>query len=820
MTSLWQNLRYGVRMLAKYPGFTAVTVLTLALGIGANTAIFSVVYAALLRQLPYYQPEKLFKLAETRQQHPGVDASDAAASYPDFLDWKRTSKSFQALAAMSGDGFTLSGNGDPKVTNAAQVTANFFSTLGVKPALGRDFIDGDQQYDSPRVAILTYSLWRSEFGGDPQIVGRTIRLDNKPVTVVGVLPGNFEFAPSQSAQLWVPLHPSEDTVGRRNLRWLNVLGRLVPGVSASQAKAELEGIMAQLAREYPKQDASTYFLMGSLRDQIVGKIRPLLLVLFGAVGFVLLIACANVANLLMTRSTVRRKEFAIRAALGAGRSTLLTQLLTESLMLSLIGAALGLIGAQWGVNGLVAAIPESQLRSMPYLRDAGVDIPVLLFLCGATIVTSILFGLVPGLSIARSPVNDVLKDESRGGTSAGHARLRNAFVIAEIAISLVLLVGAGLMLRSLRALLRQDPGFVAHNVLTFGINLPDASYPSDKAYPYASPSSARFEHQFTEKLRSLPGVESVGASSGVPLSGNGGTIRFVVEGRPTPTGQEDECDIRDAGVTYFQAMRIPLIAGRYFSATDTWEAPWIVAVNQSFVKTYFHGENPVGKRIRFTYDARNPWQAIVGVVGNVAEDDLAAPPPPVIYYPNDQGPSSFLNYVVRTSGDPAAFVGTARAALHEIDSQLPLFQPQSLEQIAEQSPSVFLRRYPTYLIGSLAGLALILAMVGLYGLISYTVQQRTREIGIRVALGAQSRDVLELVLRQGIGSVLVGVGIGVVAGLALTRLMTSLLYGVVPSDGLTFANVSILLLLVATLACTVPAMRAMRVDPLEALRHA
>jgi predicted permease len=819
VNTLWQNLRYAVRMLAKYPGFTAVTVLTLALGIGANTAIFSVVYSALLRQLPYYQPEKLFKLAESRQQHPSTDLSDTAASYPDFLDWKRTAKSFQALAASSGDAFTLTGNGDPKLTNAAQATTNFFSTLGVKPVLGRDFIDGDQQYDSPRVTMLTYALWRSEFGGDPMVIGRTIRLDDKPATVIGILPKNFEYAPANSAALWVPLHPSEDTVGRRNLRWLNVVGRLAPGVSPSQAKAEFEGIMAQLAREYPKQDASTFFLMGSVRDEIVGKIRPLLLVLFGAVGFVLLIACANVANLLMTRSTGRRKEFAIRAALGAGRSTLLLQLLTESVMLSFIGAALGLLGAQWGVSALVAAIPESQLRTMPYLRDAGLNLPVLLFSCAVTFATGILFGLAPALSIAQSSVNDVLKDESRGGTSAGHARLRNTLVVAEIAISLVLLVGAGLMLRSLRTLLQQDPGFVAHNVLTFSVNLPDTSYPNEKAYPYASPSDVRFEHQFTERLLSLPGVEGAGVVSGIPLSGGNGTIRFLVEGRPTPTGKEDECDIRTADATYFQAMKIPLVAGRYFSATDTWEAPWIGVVNQSFVKEYFHGDSPLGKRIRFTYDARNPWQEIVGVVGNVAEVDLAEPPPPVIYVPNDQGPSSFLSYVVRTSGDPAAFVGTAQAALHEIDSQLPLIQPQSLEQIAEQSPSVFLRRYPSYLIGSLAGLALILAMVGLYGLISYTVQQRTREIGIRVALGAQSRDILELVLRQGIGSVLAGVGIGIVAGLALTRLMTSLLYGVGASDGLTFASVSVLLLLVAVAACSIPAWRATRVDPLEALRH-
>jgi putative ABC transport system permease protein len=819
MTSAWQNLRYAVRMLTKYPAFTAVTVLTLALGIGANTAIFSVVYSALLRQLPYYQADKLFKLAESRQQKPDSDPSNAAASYPDFLDWKRTSKSFQALGAMSGDGFTLSGNGDPKIINAAQVTPNFFSTLGVRPLLGRDFIDADQQYDTPRVAMLTHSFWRTEFGGDPQIVGRTIRLDGKPAVVIGILPKNFEFAPSQSAQIWVPLHPSEDTAGRRNLRWLNVVGRLAPGVGPSQAKAEFDGIMVQLAREYPKEDASTFFLMGSLREQIVGKIRPLLLVLFGAVGFVLLIACANVANLLMTRSTGRRKEFAIRAALGAGRSTLLGQLLTESLLLSFIGAGLGLLGAQWGVNALVTAIPESQLQSLPFLRDAGLNVPVLIFLCVATLATGILFGLTPGFSIARSPVNDVLKEETRGGTSGGHARFRNTLVVAEIAISLVLLVGAGLMLRSLGALLRQNPGFDEHHVLTFDVSLPDTSYPADPTYPFASPSDTRFEHQFTERLRNLPGVEGVGSVNGVPLSGGGGTIRFLVEGRPARTGEEDECNIKEVDASYFQAMKIPLIGGRYFSAVDTWEAPWVVVVNRSYANTYFHGEDPIGKRIRFTYDARNPWMQIVGIVGDVSELDLAAPPPPIIYTTNDQGPSSYLSYVVRTAGDPAAFIGAAREALRQLDPQLPLIAPQSLEQVANQSASVFLRRYPSYLIGSFAGLALILAMVGLYGLISFTVQQRTREIGIRVALGAQSRDILALVLRQGIRSVLVGVGVGIVAGLALTRLMTSLLYGVAPSDGLTFASVSLLLLLVAMLACAIPAMRAMRVDPLEALRH-
>jgi predicted permease len=818
MGTLMQNLRYAIRALRNSPGFTAVVVLTLALGVGANTAIFSVVYSALLRPLPYREPARLFHVGEARTQSDNSN-NGAQVSYPDFLDWTRSSKSMQSFAAYSGDAFTLADNGEPKNTFAAQVTPTFFATLGVKPVMGRDFLDGEMQSDGPHVTILADAFWRTEFGADPNIIGRVIHLDGKPATIIGVLPRDFEFGPANSAPLWVPIHQTGDLITRRSLHWLTAFGRLAPGVSPEQARAEMLGISARLSREYPKENSSMFFVMESLREQIVGKVRPLLLILLGAVGFVLLITCANVANLLMTRSIGRRKEFAVRSALGASRASLLSQLLTESLLLSAIGAVVGLVGAQWGVTLLVSAIPESLLQGVPYLRDAAINLPVLLFLCGVIVLTGILFGLAPGLEASRASLNDVLKDESRGGTSAGHARLRNTLVIAEISISLVLLVGAGLLLKSLHALLGQDPGFNFHNVLTFSVNLPDSSYPSDKTPPYYSAAAVRFDHEFTERLRNVPGVLDVGQTSGIPASGGSGTIRFVIEGRTTALGQEDECQIIGVSTGYFSSLKIPLSEGRFFAATDTVESPGVVVVSRAFVKSYLHGENPIGKRVRFTYSAKNPFLQIVGVAADTASIDLAAAPPAIIYTPNDQGPNTFLSYIVRTAGEPAAFVGAARAALQQMDPQLPLVQPQSLEQVANQSPSVFLRRYPSYLISCFAALALILAVVGLYGLISHLVLQRTREIGIRVALGAQRPDILKMVLRQGIRPTLAGVIIGVVAGLGLTRLMSSLLFGVGPNDWLTFLCVALLLLAVALAACFIPARRATRVDPIVALRY-
>jgi putative ABC transport system permease protein len=819
MNAMWKNVRYGMRVLAKSPGFTVVAVLTLALGIGANAAIFSVVYSALLRPLPYYQPDRLVTLGEGRTQTRDNEPASRNTSMPDFMDWDKTTKSFAALTAYGFDSFTLAGNGEPKAVFATQVLPNFFATLGVKPAMGRAFVDGEDASDGPHVVMLTYGYWRSDFGGDPRAVGRTITLDNKPATIVGVLPRDFQFAPSNDFPLWVPMHPSQDLLTRRSLRWMNVFARLSPGVTMAQAQAEMNGITAQLAREYPQQDGSVFVSMGTLRKRIVGQVQPLLLVIFGAVGFVLLIACANVANLMMTRAVGRRKEFAIRTALGASRGQLIAQLSTESVLLAALGAALGFAAAQWGVNALIAAIPQPVLSSLPSLRDAGANVPVLLFLCGVTLLTAVLFGLAPALSMSQTKVSGALKDESRGGTSTAHARLRNAVVVAEIAVSLVLLVGAGLMLQSLRALLHQDAGFDQRNLLVFSVNLPDSSYPSDKSYPNDSPAARLFEHEFSDKLRNLPGVQGVGVTSALPIGGSGGTIRFLVQGRPTEQGQEDECDIITATPEYFSTLKVPLISGRMFSATDKLEAPWVEIVNQAFVSKYFPNDDAVGKRTRFTFDAKEPYREIVGVVGNIAQDDLAGPPTPVIYVANEQGPSTFLTYMVRTSGDPAAFVGTVQVALHQMDQALPLIQPQTMEHFTNQTASVFLRRYPSLVIGSFAGLALILAMIGLYGLISYTVQQRTREIGIRMALGAQPADVLKLVIGQGVGAVLGGVAIGVAAALALTRLMASLLFGVRPTDVVTFASVAVLLTGVALAASYIPARRAMRTDPLNALRH-
>ncbi len=823
MATLKQDFRFAWRMLRKSPGFTAVAAITLALAIGANTAIFSVLYPALLRPLPYRQPDRLVTIGENRRQLP---CCSFASSYPDYLDWKSGAKSFQSLAGFSLDGFTLTGDGEPRTIFGAMVTTNFFSTLGVKPLLGRDFAAGEDlpEGSGPAFTIVSYNFWRNDLGGDPHIIGRVLRLDNKAITVVGVLPRDFEFAPAGSAPIWVPLHTNSYTGTARNARWLNVIGRLAPGVSLQQAHAEMEAITAQLAQQYPQENASIYITMGSLRDAIVGDIRPQLLVLFGAVVLVLLIACANVANLLMTRSMDRRKEFAVRSAMGAKRIHLLMQLLTESLLLSLAGAVLGLLAAAAGVPLLLHAIPQVQLEARPYLLDAGISFPVLLFLCGVTVITAVLFGVGPGMAVPQTPITEILKDESRGISNA-NTRLRGIAVVVEIALTMVLLACGGLLFLSLNQLLRQDPGFAPHHLLTFDVNLPGISYPTTKGWPYDNPNGLRLEHEFLDRLRRLPGVEGASAVSALPISENRSTNRFVIEGRPVARGQEEDCVTRRVDAGYFAVMKIPLLTGRFFAASDTPDAAKAAIVNQAWVKRYANGQSPLSMHVRMTFSASEPYREIVGVVGDVAEDDLAAAPPPVMYFPVDQssGYTAYLSYVVRTSQEPAAFFHAARAVLVGLNPELAIIQPQTMEQLIDRSPAVFLRRFPLYLIASFATLALVLAMVGLYGLVAYSVLQRTREIGIRIALGAQRPDILRLILRQGAISAVAGVVLGLVGALLLKlvlgRVLAGVLYGVTSGAWLLLAGLAILLAAIALTASYIPARRATYVDPMTALRN-
>jgi len=824
MGTLSQDFRYGLRMLRKSPGFTAVAIITLALAIGANTAIFSAVYPVLLRPLPFDHPDRLVTIGEARH---ATGCCSYIASYPDFLDWTRTARSFQSLAGYASDAFTITGNGEPKTMFCAMVTPNFFSTLGVTPMLGRSFIAGEDlpEGSGPIVALLSYSFWRSDFGGDASVIGRVVRLDGKPVTIIGVLPRNFELGPAGPVPIWVPLHLNPYETTARGARWLSVIGRLAAGVTLQQARAEMQTITAQLARQYPQQDAAVTVSLAPLREEIVGDVRPLLIVLFGFVSLVLLIGCVNLANLQVSRSIDRRREFAIRTALGASRLHLVLQLLIESLLLSVAGAIIGFLSAALGVWLLVRSIPESQLVAMPYLNDAGISFPVLGFVAGITLLTALLFGLGPGLSVSHTPVTEVLKDESRGGTSGTHVLLRSTMVIVEIAISLVLLVAGGLMLQSLRALLEQDPGFDPDHVLTFLVNMPGASYPVAKQWPFTNANALRFEHEFLQRLWRLPGVQGVSATSGLPAVQNRSTNRFVIAGRPVAPGEEEASISRRVDADYFSVMKIPLLRGRSFTATDVMGRPWVAIVNQAWVKRYLaRDEDPIGKQLRLTSSTEEPFREIVGMVGDVAEDNLAAPPPPVMYFSVDQdsGYASYLNYVVRTGGDPVALIPAVRSTMRSLDPQLAFIQPQTMEQFVDRSPAVFLRRYPFYFIGSFAALALVLAVTGIYGLISYSVTQRTREIGIRMALGAPPEHILKIVIRQGVVSALLGVACGAVLGLVLGRVlasvMSSLLYRVSSSDWLTFTVVSLLLLVVALAASYIPARRAMRVDPMVALR--
>ncbi len=813
MSALWQDLRYGARALLKNPGFALIAVVTLALGIGANTAIFTVVNAALLRGLPYREPDRLVHLWETTQQK---EFPRREASYPDFLDW-RQNQSFDAMAAYTGEGFTLTGRGAPELIQGARGSADFFKALGVEPIIGRAFQAGEDSPGAARVVLLSYGLWQRRFGSNSAIVGQSLTLDGSPYTVIGVLPPNFQFAPRGDAEIWAPFTPSQAQLSRRYLHGTNVIGRLKAGVSVEQGTAEMRLIGERIAAQHAESHTGTGIQIVPLHEEIVGSVKPILFALLAAVGFVLLIVCANVASLTLVRAAGRAPEIAIRMALGATRARMTRQLLTESMLLAVIGGVAGLLLAQWGVDALIAAIPENRLGAMPYLRGLKVDGSILAFTAGLSLLTGILFGLAPALQASRRDLSESLKT---GGKSAGAARqrLRNGLVVTEIALALVLLVGAGLMTKSLLRLMAVDPGFKTENLYMTTIILPPAKYAEDSKV-------AAFHQQLLERLESLPGAQGVATIGTLPLVG-GNTTRFIVEGEPVPPpGQQTEANIRDVSAGYFLTMGIPLINGRPFSERDNAGSPTVVIVNQTLARRVFPNGYAVGRRLIFTGDDRTPIE-IVGVVGDEKVNGLDARTTPVVYYPFLQGLDRATNLILRASNQSgqtgsAGAAGLAGAIRREglaLEPDLTFFGGMTIERLMDNLPGTFARRYPAFLIGAFALIALTLAAIGIYGVISYSVGQRAREIGVRMALGARRGDVLRLVLKQGMTLAVAGVAIGLVAAFGLTRLMSGLLFGVGANDPVTFAVIAALLLLVALLSCYIPARWATKIDPMVALR--
>jgi len=806
MLTLWQDLRYGLRTLTKSPGFTVVAVFTLALGIGANTAIFTVVDAALLRGLPYQSPERLFHLWE---RTPQSEFPQREFSYPDYQDYQQN-QVFTALAGYTGGGGIITGRGEPERVFAPSASANFFTTLGVEPIIGRTFQPGEDKPGADRTTVLTYGLWQRMFGGDPAVVGQALTVNGISHTVIGVLPASFQFA-LRPADLWLPYQPTEAQLSRRFMHGTNLIGRLEPGTSAAQAQAEITAIAARIEREHNQSHAGTGVTLVPLQEQTVGQVRPILLVLMGAVGFVLLIACANLASLLLTRSIARQKEIAIRAALGAQAGRLIRQLLTESVMLALAGGAAGVLIASLGVDALVAALPDAQLNSLPFLRSLRIDPRILAFAFGLSLLTGVVFGLVPAFQSSKVDLLAVLKEGGRSGTGAARQRLRGALVVTEIALAVVLLVGAGLMMKSLLRLLKVDVGFNPQNVLTMTVALPAGKYNEPNR-------RISFHDQLKEHITALPGVAGTSIVNILPLT-QGNTTRFIVEGDPVPPpGQEIEANIRVTGADYFQTLGIPLIVGRFFDEHDNADAPGVVAISKTVADRVFVGRDPIGHKLSYA-GVNVPPVLIVGVVGDVKITGLDDAIKPVLYYPYSQNTSTITNLVVRTSSEPATLVNAIRNECRTLEPDVALFSVRTVDEMINDAPAAFMRRFPAFLIGIFAAVALLLATVGIYGVVSYSVSQLTHDIGVRMALGARAGDILKMVLRQGLTLALLGLATGVLAALALTRLLRSVLFEVQPTDPVILGLVAGLLVIVALMACYIPARRATRVDPMIALRY-
>ena len=813
METLLHDVRYAVRALLQTPGFTLVAVFLIALGIGATTAIFSVVDTVLLKPLNFADSDQLMKLGEL---NPQTGSAATELSFPNLSDVQQHSNSFEEIAAYHSDSYVIEFDGAPSRVTGTTVSSNLFSLLRAKTALGRTFLPQEDAPGADTTMVVSHEFWQRHFPGQT-LAGQRVSIDSTPYTIVGVMPADFQF-PDAQTEMWVALGSEGTAAGmdsyyrNRSVHFLNAIGRLKPGVTQSQAAAELATNFARIQQEHPGEDPGHTGSVISLRESIVGDVKTVLLVLFGAVGFVLLIACANVANLLLARGAARRREMAIRVALGAGRGHLVRQSLTESLLLSASGGALGLLLAIWTVHWLVPHLPDQ----FPRASEIGVNVAVLGFACVTSLLTGVFFGVLPTMQSAKTDVNDALQAGGKGN-DAGRGRARRVLVVAEVALSLMLLLGAGLMLKSFWRLVHVDAGFVPDNLLTMSVSLPNTKYPPGKQ------EVANFFRQLQERLAHFPGVESVSGVSRLPVSGIAPRGELVIEDRPFPQGEAPPVAFRRILPDYFRTMRIPVLQGRDFDNRDgSGGQPDVIIINRKLAERFWPNGDALGKRIRLGAGQRmpgavEPWLTIIGVVGDVRDTGLDAEPDLVTYEPHAKRAWSVMTLVVRTHADSASVAPALRDELRKAEPQIMFERVSTMAGLIHDS--VAPQRMNLALLAAFAAAALLLAVVGVYGVVSYLVTLRTREIGIRIALGAQVRDVLRLVLGQGTSLVVTGVAIGLVSSLAVTRLLTKMLYGVSPTDWATFASVSLLLAAAALAACLVPAARAAKIDPVIAIRR-
>lgn len=799
MRSLVQDMKYGLRSMAQNPGFTAVVIITLAVGIGANTAIFSIVNNVLLHPIPYKNPDRLVVVSDIQERD-----FEAPASFPEFQDWEANAKALQNIGGFGQTVMNMTGQGEPERLLGMRISSGLFPALGVNPILGRHFRHEEDSSDSAPVVMLSYGFWQRRFAGDQSIIGRTLNLNGQVFTVVGVLPKAFrsisarDIGAAVTRDVWTPLRLRN---APRSLHFLGVIGRLRDGLTLDQARAETN----VLAKQLQQQTGGTHSIRLTPVDTAVSaNSRPLLLVLLGAVGFVLLIACANVANLLLARASARRREIAVRLAIGAGRARVVRQLLTESVSMAIVSGVLGVVIAVWGVDLFAPAGPGG----LPRLQDIRVDITALAFTLTISVLTGILFGVAPAIQASKTDFHETLKEAGRQSTGVRGQRLRNVLVLSQIALSLVLLIGAGLLIRSFTSLLYVNKGFDGDNVLTLGVSLPSAKYPEPR-------QRAAFFDDVIHRIQNLQGVRAAGAVSELPLDG-GTSGSIQIDGKTFPRNEPAIAQKRIASANYFETMRIPLVRGRLFSDRDVESAPKVAIIDEALSQRFFPGEDPIGKRIAFNWDIEG-FQEIIGVVGNVKHYEVREQSLPAIYVTHLQRPSPALTIAVRSDSNPENIVAAIREQVYAVDRDQPVADIRTMDKLTLDSLAS--QRQSMILLASFASIALFLAAVGVYGVISYSVTQRTHELGIRMALGAQRGDIFRLVVRHGAFLTVTGVTLGLAAAGLLSRFLTSLLFGVKPFDPLTYAGVSLVLATIALLACYVPARRAARVAPMEALRH-